>query len=125
MSKVISVARLLCGASVLLLTPVGAASAQGARPAERSPAIVLPGAPGQAPRVLTPQEAVRVAGTRYSRDDVNFMRAMLPHHAQAAEMAALVEGRTNRREIVDVAGCIRASQDDEINIMQTLMGQSG
>jgi uncharacterized protein (DUF305 family) len=86
---------------------------------------VLPGAPGQAARVLSAEEAVKVAATRYSPDDVEFMRAMVPHHAQAAEMAALVPGRTSRKEVVDVAGRIEASQADEIRFMQSWLSERG
>ena len=126
MLKTVGVARLLCGASMgVLLASTGAATAQEARPSGQSAPIVLPGAPGQAPRVLTPQEAVRIANARYSPDDVSFMRAMLPHHAQAAEMAALVKGRTNRKELLDVAGRIEASQADEIKFMQTWLSERG
>jgi uncharacterized protein (DUF305 family) len=117
--------RLLFGASVtLLLSAAGAAGAQQAASGQSAP-IVLPGAPGQATRVLSAEEAVKVAATRYSPDDVEFMRAMVPHHAQAAEMAALVPGRTNRKEIVDVAGRIEASQADEIRFMQSWLSERG
>ncbi|MDP8915860.1 MAG: DUF305 domain-containing protein, partial [Pseudomonadota bacterium] len=126
MFKKVSVARLLCGASfsVLLVSSGGAAAQQPVAGGQSAP-IVLPGAPGQAPRVLSAQEAVRIANTRYSPDDANFMRAMLPHHAQALEMAALVEGRTNRKELLDVAGRIKASQADEIKFMQEWLSQRG
>ncbi|MGD8327711.1 MAG: DUF305 domain-containing protein, partial [Sphingomonadales bacterium] len=65
--------------------------------------IVQPGAPGQATKALGADEAVKVADTSYSPDDVKFMQDMIPHHAQAVEMAALVKNRTNRQELLDVA----------------------
>ncbi|MBW3617494.1 MAG: DUF305 domain-containing protein, partial [Proteobacteria bacterium] len=74
---------------------------------------------------MSAQEAVKISGTRYSPDDADFMRAMIPHHAQASEMAALVDGRTNRKEILDVAGRIKASQADEIKFMQTWLSERG
>ncbi|MBW3559317.1 MAG: DUF305 domain-containing protein, partial [Proteobacteria bacterium] len=121
-----SVARLVCGASIsVLIASAGAATAQEARSRGQSAPILLPGAPGQAPRVLSAQEAVKISGTRYSPDDADFMRAMIPHHAQASEMAALVDGRTNRKEILDVAGRIKASQADEIKFMQTWLSERG
>jgi uncharacterized protein (DUF305 family) len=80
--------------------------------------IVQPGAPGEPARMLDAEEAVEIANTAYSPDDVKFMQDMIPHHHQAMEMAALVDGRTNHPEITDVAGRINASQSDEIAFMQ-------
>jgi len=87
--------------------------------------IVLPGAPGQSTRTLTAQEAIDIADNSYSPDDVLFMQNMIPHHAQAVEMANLVETRTNRKELVDVAGRINASQADEIKFMQDWLSERG
>ena len=80
--------------------------------------IVQPGSPGEASTALTAAEAIRIANTSFSADDVKFLQDMIPHHQQAVEMAALVRERTNTPEIVDVAGRITASQEDEINFMQ-------
>jgi uncharacterized protein (DUF305 family) len=66
--------------------------------------IIQPGAPGAPVRELSAEEAIRVANTSYSPDDVKFMQDMIPHHHQALEMAALVADRTNRPELLDVAG---------------------
>ena len=71
---------------------------------ESTTPIVLPGAPGQAAKTLSAEEAVKIADNSYSPDDVTFMQNMIPHHAQAVEMAALVKDRTNYKELVDVAG---------------------
>jgi uncharacterized protein (DUF305 family) len=87
--------------------------------------IVHPGAPGQPARVLSAEEAIRIANTAYSPADVQFMQDMIPHHHQAIEMAALVAGRTNRPELIDVAGRIDASQDDEIAFMQQWLRERG
>jgi uncharacterized protein (DUF305 family) len=87
--------------------------------------IVQPGAPGEPSRQLSAEEAISIAGTSYSPDDVRFMADMIPHHHQALEMAALVADRTNRPELVDVAGRINASQQDEIEFMQTWLRERG
>jgi uncharacterized protein (DUF305 family) len=80
--------------------------------------IIQPGAPGQPARELTADEAIAVANTNYSPDDVRFMPDMIPHHHQALMMSALVADRTNRPELIDVSGRIDASQSDEIDFMQ-------
>ena len=87
--------------------------------------IVQPGAPGQPPRELTAEEAVDIADTSYSPADATFMQDMIPHHHQAIEMAALVAERTNRPELIDVAGRINASQGDEIAFMQQWLRERG
>jgi uncharacterized protein (DUF305 family) len=97
--------------------------AAGAAPAD-SP-IVQPGAPGEASRELTADEAVAIANSSYSPADVQFMQDMIPHHHQALEMAALVADRTNRQELIDVAGRINASQNDEIEFMQEWLAERG
>ncbi|MCZ6853919.1 MAG: DUF305 domain-containing protein, partial [Gammaproteobacteria bacterium] len=87
--------------------------------------IVQPGAPGDPARELSADEAVEIANTRYSPADTRFMQDMIPHHHQAIEMAALVADRTNRQELLDVAGRINASQDDEIAFMQQWLRERG
>ena len=80
--------------------------------------IVQPGAPGEAARDLTADEAIEIANTSFSPDDVQFMQDMIPHHNQAVQMSALVPDRTNLPELRDVAGRIDASQLDEIEFMK-------
>lgn len=92
--------------------------------AEDAP-IVQPGAPGKPSEVLGAEEATRIANTGYSPADVRFMQDMIPHHYQAVQMAALVGDRTNRPELIDVAGRIDASQDDEIAFMQQWLRTRG
>ena len=87
--------------------------------------IIQPGAPGEAPRQISADEAMEIANTSYSADDVQFMQDMIPHHHQAMEMSALVAGRTNRPELIDVAGRIDASQGDEIAFMQEWLRERG
>ena len=108
----------LSGAIIGLLALTGAATAQDVP-------IVQPGAPGQDTRTLSADEAVQLANNRYSDADVAFMRNMIPHHAQAVEMSALVADRTNNEEVVDIAGRIDASQADEIAFMQSWLAERG
>ena len=87
--------------------------------------IVQPGAPGETGQVLSAEEAVRITDTSYSPADTHFMQMMIPHHEQALEMAQLVEIRTNRPELVDIAGRIKSSQSDEIDFMQSWLTDRG
>ncbi|MEK9989853.1 MAG: DUF305 domain-containing protein [Halieaceae bacterium] len=90
-----------------------------------SPPIVSPGAPGEAPTLLTEEAAIAVADTRYTADDVGFMQNMIPHHQQALEMSLLAESRTNSPDILEAAGRIKASQDDEIAFMSQWLALRG
>ena len=87
--------------------------------------IVQPGAPGEAARELTAEEATDIAVTSYSPDDVRFMQDMIPHHHQAVQLAELVTDRTNRPELVDAAGRINLSQRDEIDFMELWLSDRG
>jgi len=97
-------------ASVILLCQATVAIAQAP--------IIQPGAPGDSARELSAEEAIEIADSSYSPADVLFMQDMIPHHNQATQMAELVADRTNQPELVDVAGRINVSQQDEIEFMK-------
>lgn len=87
--------------------------------------IILPGAPGDAGRELSADEAIEIAENSYSPDDVQFMQDMIPHHNQAVQMSALVGDRTNLPELRDIAGRIDSSQADEIDFMEQWLDERG
>ena len=94
-------------------------------PAMAQVSIVNPGAPGQESRKLSADDAIRIAASRHSVADVQFMRDMIPHHHQALEMSALVGSRTNSRALIDAARRIESSQRDEIAFMQQWLATRG
>lgn len=104
-------AKLLAGSAAICMV-AGAGFAQDAP-------IVQPGAPGEANRQLSADEAVQIAANRYSDDDVRFMQGMILHHFQAVQMAALVGDRTSNESLGDIASRIDISQEDEIAFMQS------
>lgn len=87
--------------------------------------IVQPGAPGEAARQLSAEEAAQIANNRYSHADTRFMQDMILHHFQAVQMSALVGDRTNTQELIDIAGRIDASQADEIAFMRGWLLERG
>jgi uncharacterized protein (DUF305 family) len=99
-------------------------SASGLAHAQSAP-IVQPGAPGKASKVLTAEEATKLAETSYTASDAQFMQHMIVHHQQALDMAVLVKDRTNTKELVDIAGRIDASQADEITFMKDWLTSRG
>ena len=119
MFKLASSRRIVLSCSAFALAAASAGAA-----AQQVP-ILLPGAPGTAPTVLSPEQAVRIADTSFSPADVRFMQDMIRHHHQAVRMVALVKERTNNPALVDAAGRIEASQSDEIAFMQNWLRQRG
>jgi uncharacterized protein (DUF305 family) len=105
-------------AAALLFTASGIAHAQAVQ-------IVQPGAPGQASKTLTAEEATKLAQVGYTASDVAFMQAMIVHHGQALDMAKLVKDRTNTEELVQIAGRIESSQADEIAYMKGWLAERG
>ena len=80
------------------------------------PVVVQPGAPGQPTRVLPP--STRAILPPISPKDVEFMQKMIMHHAQAVEMTALVESRTENKELRLLGARISQSQSDEMKFMK-------
>ncbi len=107
-----------CSLAAVLLASASPVFAQSAP-------IVQPGDLGEAPRVVTKEQALKLAGQQYTAADVDFMQQMIVHHRQAVEMAALVGDRTNRAEIVAVAGRIDAGQADEMAFMEKWLADRG
>tara|TARA_B100000959_G_scaffold274209_1_gene325759 strand:+ start:292 stop:2802 length:2511 start_codon:yes stop_codon:yes gene_type:complete len=80
--------------------------------------IIQPGAPGQPGRIISAEQASDLAAIQYAAADVMFLQGMISHHAQAMEMAELVESRSTREVMDLLAQRISLSQDDEIAMMQ-------
>jgi len=80
--------------------------------------ILQPGAPGEPTRKLDAETAVDIANSSYTVGDVEFMQDMIIHHHQALLMSRLASPSTNNQAILDLAGRIDVSQDDEISFMQ-------
>ncbi len=70
----------------------------------QAPVLVQPGAPGQPSK---------------------FMQGMIGHHAQALEMVALLQTRTQSVDMKKMAERIRISQEDEIKMMQGWLARRG
>ena len=82
----------------------------------KSPVVVQPGAPGQPTRTLP--STTRATLPPSSPADVKFMQGMIMHHAQAVEMTALIESRTENKELRSLGARISRSQADEIDFMK-------
>ena len=82
------------------------------------PLIIQPGLPGTVSKEINSEEAINIANTGFTKDDTVFMNHMIVHHEQALTLSRLAPNRTNTQEILDLAGRIDVSQEDEISFMQ-------
>lgn len=85
--------------------------------------VVQPGAPGQPSVVLPHNTRPKLQGV--SRKDIEFMKGMIMHHAQAVEMVDMIEQRTENKEVRLLGSRIRQSQSDEINFMRRWLALRG
>lgn len=99
-------------------------SACGSRGPDPAPRTVQPGAPGEATREVAPG-SVPAEDRGHTEADAAFMRAMIPHHAQALVMAEMVPDRTDRREVRLAAERIESSQATEIAMMRRWLESRG
>ena len=89
------------------------------------PPLVQPGAPGQPSRVISPAESAALAVSRHTADDAAFMQHMIVHHAQAVDMVAMIETRTENRDIRLMGDRIARSQSDEMAMMRHWLESRG
>jgi len=88
-----------------------------------TPVIVRPGAPGQDTQVLPSN--TRPTLPTVTRKDVEFMQGMIMHHAQAVEMTALIDSRSETRELRRLGARISHSQSDEMRLMERWLTARG
>ena len=101
---------------VILVIVAAAAACRTAGGAD--PAIVQPGAPGEASRIVGAEQARDLSKVQFTPADVKFMQGMIHHHAQALDMVKLLETRTQSEDMKRFALRIQLSQDDEIKMMR-------
>lgn len=65
------------------------------------------------------------ASAQFNDADVQFATMMYPHHAQAIEMAAMVDGKGARPEVIALAAEIRGAQQPEMDAFSRLLAQWG
>jgi uncharacterized protein (DUF305 family) len=112
-------------ATLAAFLPFVAAESQTQPPPPPPAPIVQPGAPGEASRLISAEEASDLAGIQFTEADVRFMQGMISHHAQALEMTALLESRSERDIMHQLAKRIGLSQEDEIRMMQEWLRDRG
>jgi uncharacterized protein (DUF305 family) len=90
-------------------------AATAAKAQAEAPAIVQPGAPGQASTVVSSVPAYH--DNNYTDADVKFMQGMIHHHSQALLMVAMIATHTQTPELIAMGQKIQLSQSGEIKSM--------
>ena len=111
-----SVAMLTATAFLILLASLGSAQ-------QTTPIVVQPGAPGQQTRRLPAN--TRATLSPISRTDIGFMQGMIMHHAQAVEMTALINSRTENKPLRLLGARISHSQAEEMKFMERWLEARG
>ena len=91
--------------------------------APATPVVVQPGAPGKPTRTLPPTMRAKLPPA--SPADMQFMKGMIMHHAQAVEMTALIESHTENKDLRLLGARISRSQSDEIKFMKRWLAARG
>ena len=84
--------------------------------AAQAPAIVQPGAPGQASTAVSSVPAFH--DNNYTDADVKFMQGMIHHHNQALLMAAMIPTHTTTAQLAALGKKIQIAQSGEIQAMK-------
>ncbi|MBJ8340841.1 DUF305 domain-containing protein [Antrihabitans sp. YC3-6] len=69
--------------------------------------------------------ATAEASAEFNDADVTFTQMMYPHHAQAVEMAKLVDGRTSNPQVIELADSIEGAQAPEMEQMTRMLAAWG
>ncbi len=106
--------------AAILSTLASLASAQ-----TQPPPIVQPGAPGKATRVVSPDEAANLSGTRFSSADVAFLQGMISRDRQALEMTNLVPQRSEKDAVRSLGKELQASLEEDFRMMEEWLRTRG
>ena len=120
-----SISTLALAATMAACSGGTSSSASTPAPAGGGARIVQPGAPGQSGRTFSAEELDQVEGVNYTEADVRFMQMMIPHHAQALDMTALVRQHAVTRAVQQMGLRMEISQRDEISLMSTWLRERG
>jgi len=122
MTKRLSISSLVAAAALGLCACHRDADQAAQQPASapkaeaQAPAIVQPGAPGQASSVVSSVPAFH--DNNYTDADVKFMQGMIHHHNQALLMVAMIPTHTETPQLIAMGQKIQISQSGEIQAMK-------
>ncbi len=111
-------------AGALLLGACSAGASDEATPSASATASAEhAGHGGAAPSAAASSSAA--VGAQFNDADVSFATMMYPHHAQAVDIAKMVDGKGARPEVVAFAAEIQGAQQPEMDAFTRLLAQWG
>ena len=111
--------------AAVLLSACGGGSDDDRSGRGAEPNVVQPGAPGEPSTKLSAEELAELEPTRHTPADVDFMRGMIHHHAQALVMTGMVRERSASQDIPLLARRTEISQESEIETMERWLRARG
>ncbi|HSF15166.1 MAG TPA: DUF305 domain-containing protein [Vicinamibacteria bacterium] len=93
--------------------------------AQTQPPIVKPGAPGEATKVVSPDEAANLSGIRFSAADVRFMQEMLSNHEQALKITGLANVRGEKDAVRNLAKELAGTLEGDVGMMKEWLTSRG
>ncbi len=118
----------LAACGILAVTALTSAQAASASTVDDGgPTVVIPGAPGEENDTSDSGDWQddQDSGDRWNEADAAFMRMMIPHHAQAVEMTALVDERAHSKQLIRFAERMHLAQEAEIDAMGDWLAERG
>lgn len=118
-------ARVVAGlaGAVLALGALTACGADDERVTEGN--VVQPGRPGEEASALPPGTTLPPSEDPFTEADVAFLVDMIPHHAQALEMAELAPERADDEQVTALASRIADVQQAEIDVYERWLAERG
>ena len=110
--------------AVCVLVLLGCTSDPSDESGDDAPVVQL-GGPSESNRTLSDDEAAGITAPAYTDADVAFVQGMIPHHRQALEMTAMVEQRTQSRDIRLLAERMEVGQTDEVGQLEGWLKDRG
>jgi uncharacterized protein (DUF305 family) len=83
------------------------------------------GGTGSTASSITSSAAAAQAAAVFNDTDVTFLQQMYPHHAQAVDMATLMDGRTTTPAVMQLGATIKGAQQPEMDKMTSLLTSWG
>ncbi len=116
--------RRVLAAAVCVLVLAGCTSDPSEESGDDAPVVQL-GGPSESNRTLSDDEAAAITAPAYTDADVAFVQGMIAHHRQALDMTAMVEPRTESRDIRALAKRMDVGQRDEIGQLEGWLKDRG
>ncbi len=118
--------RVVAGIGVLFTFVVLAAcTSEPPPPPANSAPVIVPGKPGEEASTIPPGQGSTIEQPPPNDADLEFVRDMIVHHAQAVDMAKLAPNRARSGDLKELADRIADVQGPEIDMLNRWLAEHG